>query len=375
MTAKTDPELFAALQLIYLGYTVMPMLTPAQVADYRQRINDAEAAFPEFQPGTTEPKVLGSFGAYANPSSFHAPVFRELHKLSWELLKPLMAAVATELGFLLPEHGGEPHAYYMVDRFSRRVSALTGESDHRDMSPNLDQWPHPSCLEGGQGVKFTHDTVFGGWVNLDDTAQAFSCLPSTHLSATGFGGNGFRPLSKADKAWVQVQQKQKTKVSIPSGHRLVFAQLLIHEVLPGPKPVTPSMRLYGAVRLQSGTHVPQAYADELRLVIADQYSFKTPSGEFSPYSTKNHRSSLMYTHNAPWSLVCPIPELTYQHVVATGENKGDVVRLVHHHSGVPDGRGQFTPHSLQSLSAALGRDVTFPPWTPEEKAMLLPTPL
>jgi len=90
-------------------------------------------------------------------------------------------------------------------------SSPSAEAWHRDEAPTAEP----------------NDVIFGGWINLDDKPQTFSCVPGTHKGVSGHGG--FAPIPKEERP---VYKKRSVKVNIPSGHVLVFNEKLVHEVYP-----------------------------------------------------------------------------------------------------------------------------------------------
>lgn len=59
------------------GVTVIPIMEQTETDLFRRAFQ--ECSFPEFEPHTaTQPYVMGAFGAYGNPSSFHNPYIRTL---------------------------------------------------------------------------------------------------------------------------------------------------------------------------------------------------------------------------------------------------------------------------------------------------------
>ena len=147
------------------------------------------------------PKVLGGFGAFGNPSSFHHPQLRTLRHSLWQWLE-------TKMSRLFPGN----FIHFIADRFSERVpdSSLSAESWHRDVSV-----PPGSSLLG----------VYGGWLNLDSACtQYFTCVPRSHSSATG-EERGFDKFSKEECAELQ---KKKVRIAIPPGHILIFNEKLAH---------------------------------------------------------------------------------------------------------------------------------------------------
>lgn len=208
-------------------------MLPNVVADpqrHRHALIEAEKHFMEYKDHS-QPKVLGAFGAYGNPSSFHNTAVRQCFAEVHDACIRLFRCVASILGM------DNAHVVGLLDRYSHRLlQTQTAESFHRDQSPDLHDWDR--AFSAGT-VTLAADTVFGGWTNLDDKPQYFSCLPSTHMSAAPNPAGGFNKLTAVELAWAQ--QQPDVRIHIPSGGRLVFFQNLVHQVrlrtLPRAKPL------------------------------------------------------------------------------------------------------------------------------------------
>ena len=81
--------------------------------------------------------------------------------------------------------------------------------------------------------------MFGGWINLGDTDQWFSCVPGSHIGVTSTG-TGFAKFSDAEKAEFNAK---RTRVRVPPGCLLIFNELIVHEVVGKTMP-TSMIRLF-----------------------------------------------------------------------------------------------------------------------------------
>jgi hypothetical protein len=170
------------------------------------------------EPERTRMKVLGGFGAYGNPSSYHHPDLRTFRHSLWLYIENLLKEI----------HRGK-YLQCIADRFSVRLKdkPVTPESWHRDMSIPYDQLP--------QGI-----VLYGGWINLDtDNSQFFSCVPGSHLQSED--GSGFARLSASEAAHYKAR---KELIEIPPGHCILFNERIVHEVVKTKQTIDESYRLY-----------------------------------------------------------------------------------------------------------------------------------
>ena len=171
---------------------------------------------PEFNnPDTSDSSwkpVLGGFAALGNPSSFHHPWVRKMRE---QLTSAILETDA------LPIDGRK-----LENPFDRLIYRIVGEtpsaeSMHRDEAA--------TALDG--------DTVFGGWVNLDDEPQYFSCCPRTHKDVGG-KNKGFAKIEKSEYEKFRSPSPDRPAgwvvVEIPPGSALIFYERLVHEVNPTP---------------------------------------------------------------------------------------------------------------------------------------------
>lgn len=192
------------------GYVVIPCLN--NVGDYTREFRETLARMPEFKnPGnmvqTGEHFVCGGFAALGNPSSFHNTFVRKIRTIAHEcVLMSVFETLLSQDKDLLFEQ--------VIDRmmFRRAPKKPSREAWHRDESPN--------ALEG--------DTIYGGWINLDETSQYFSGCPGTHLDV----GNENTGFAKIPKEQHQRYNQLKKKIEIPPGHIFIFYERMAHEVLP-----------------------------------------------------------------------------------------------------------------------------------------------
>ena len=223
--AQEAPQSLTKKDLDTYGYVVIPTILEADVTrnDLRRSL-DTEVKFEwinhECKPNafehTDKPMtdnktsfVGGGFQALGNPSSFHGLVARKLRRIAYRAM--------------LDAYPFDPTKYVseVIDRMMKRCVGRqpTRESWHRDVATNT----KPG------------DEVFGGWINLDNTEQTFSCIPKTHLDAVESEGGGFvTRLSDSDNAKIAEHRAQGKKggiVKIPPGYMLIFNERLIHEVM------------------------------------------------------------------------------------------------------------------------------------------------
>lgn len=221
-----------ATELLDVGYTVIP-LSKIDVASERKNMMETIQTFPEFKPNipttyqynTTQKGnsktipmqyVGGGFSALGNPASFHNPWARKVRQWCMAETIPLFQALL-KAHFPRRKDREEYKLEQIVDRMMFRPAGQkpTAESWHRDETPN---------------AKAT-DLIFGGWLNLDDQDQYFSCIPRSRQIFAGDHsqlGKGFFALPKSQHA---TYNDQKVRVVIPSGHILVFFENTIHEVV------------------------------------------------------------------------------------------------------------------------------------------------
>lgn len=318
---------FTDMDLSKDGVAIVPIFNKEQTQGHRKNIQDI--FFPEFlnqQP----PYVMGGFGAYGNPSSFHHPHIRQLRQDAYPVMKEF---------FQKTFQGKTCFLEQMFDRVCvRRAGTSTSkETWHRDVCPRV--------------VDPNQEHVFGGWINLDDEPQYFSCSLSTHRagcgSKTGFVAQS-TPTSKADR------------VKIPSGCAIVFYQNILHQVLPK-KQKKDSFRLFQAFRvIVSDTQPDPLYPRKMtNKWISDQAVPLLPSDQHPPMYSSNHSSVFLFSNgpNDPivFSKNCH-PSCLISKTCNSGKNKGKTYQIVQRHMT-----------SLRDYNIPL-----FPTYTKQEKQIFSP---
>ena len=214
--------------------------------------------------------ILGGFGAYGNPTSFHHPYIRNVRKVVHDYLwKSLSKAFPGKRAELL------------LDRFSKRRKGTTTsvETWHRDIAP-----------VDGSNIK-EGDIIYGGWINLDKKGldpQGFSCVPGTQINDILKKG-GFVKFSPEE---MKDLNKKKKIFKIPPGHIIMFNQNIAHEILK-------KTSTFDSYRLFIGWRITDSKKPlfDNKKVIEDQGIIKLPSGQipsmYSPSHWMFHRDKLV----------------------------------------------------------------------------------
>jgi hypothetical protein len=202
--------------------------------------------------------IISNFGAHGNPSSQHHPLVRDFRLEMFRFVKQSL------------ENDDEFTGKYLQclpDRFSQRFRKPSKEAWHKDISIDY-------------GV-FTNSEILGGWANLDETDQFFSCIIGSHLEPAP--GEGFAALSKDNK---KLYKARKTLVRIPPGHAISFNEKVTHEIA-DVKLVGVSRRLY--MKYHISTDSRSAFDDEIiRRAIQTQGLFQMNQWNSMPMYEKIH---------------------------------------------------------------------------------------
>jgi len=266
------------------GYVVIPVMDAHMIRIFREAFICSMTAFPEFLRHPDDPMrtmdgrmfgekdsnhVMGGFGAFGNPASFHNPFVRNIRIFLRHAVIGLFRDLVRD-GELMEQ---------LFDRMCLRPAgtSTTREQWHRDLNP--------TALDG--------DVVFGGWINLDDEPQFFSCAPGTHHAEVAVQqGSGFH----RDQA-----PGSSEKVVVPPGHLLIFYQRLLHEVHPR-RLRKASFRQFVCWRITShpGSTLQR---DSIERIVRDQAVPRLPSDQIPPIYGKNHASFHLHKPNGPisWS--------------------------------------------------------------------------
>lgn len=379
-----------ARTLVRQGVTVIPLLRNGEeTAAFREAFQRAEADFPEYlrTPEAAEwPYVMGGFGAYGNPSSFHNGYVRSLRIISAHTTVPFFRHVAAELDADNPidrpgedaeDGNGEWFLEHLFDRMSHRKAgtSIMAETAHRDLNPQTavatGETVAVTRRKSGQEVTVhvatfrpkARDYCFGGWLNLDnDRTQHFSCVLGSHAdpivmtrSHTESGFDTHEPL-----------HGPVTRIDVPPGHMVIFFQRIQHIVTPG-KLSADSYRQHRCYRLLQSAEArpaPLNGTQAWNACIEDMAVPRLPSGQVPPLYSSNHATFFLLKGNkndpVEWSARKLRPEMLEIKTVRSGKNAGQQVRIA--------------PRYLRDLRAygLLGH---YPPYDDLERQLLRPTAL
>jgi hypothetical protein len=146
--------------------------------------------------------IISNFGAHGNPSSQHHPLVRDFRMEMFRFVKQSLENDDEFAGKYLQS---------LPDRFSQRFKKPSKEAWHKDVSIDYET--------------FTNSIILGGWANLDETDQFFSCIIGSHLEPAP--GEGFASMSKDN---TKMYKARKTLVRIPPGHAISFDEKITHEI-------------------------------------------------------------------------------------------------------------------------------------------------
>ena len=301
--------------------------------DASDLFRETERSFPEFSG--TGPYVLGGFAAYANPSSFHSPLVKELRKATFE--KVVTSQVFQKyLQEVRSETHKEFHLEVLFDRVLHRFPGQkpNAETAHRDVTP------HTFLREEDD------DLLFGGWLNLTAHEQFFVCKPGSHLGVLNTyevskAHQGFCTLDTKSEEYAEYQ-RTKQKFTVPPGHLVIFPQHLIHEVLSQKSPHE-QFRLFFGWRLTRGNST--LFPDKENTI--DTLGVpKIPSGQ-TPALFSNHHQSVFKNKEFNWT--------------GPGGPKGTLL----------DWARTLKVPLKRHLDSLKSYGLEYPDYTPEEKKFLL----
>ena len=250
-------------QLLDRGVAVIPFPPEIRTTFNREKFLSQQKEFVTISPENTT-FVMGGFGAFGNPSSFHHEEVRNLRLAVYNHMFPLFQNTF-------------PGKYIegIVDRFAKRQpgTSVSPESWHRDIS-NVKK----KKIHGESG-----DNIFGGWVNLDEAgSQFFTCVPSTHNEPTD--GAGFSKITKED---MTLYNSEKEKICVPPNHLIIFNEKLVHAVTPS-KVKNDSYRLFMKYRITNNPKCSLFDPLEISKIIDEQGVFPLSLEQMPPMYSKNH---------------------------------------------------------------------------------------
>lgn len=201
--------------------------------------------------------VLGAFGAFGNPASFHS---KEMYVLRYIIFNKLRS--------FFKNLDSDRKLEMLFDRLAirREGTTLGGETFHRD-----------TC-----SIQDKEDKIYGGWINLDsEETQYFSCVPGTHICK---GRGGFEKIEGKFK-------DTKVKIAVKPKNIIIFDQNIIHEIF-SQKIKKTNIRLYlgwrhtySNVPLLNDPKDPQK---NINLILRDQIVPVLPSGDIPYMYSKQH---------------------------------------------------------------------------------------
>lgn len=257
------------------GITVVKILNSDELKEYNKKIRELD--FPEFTDEykkSGKPYVLGGFGAYGHPSSFHHPVIRELRML----IKKRISIVFQNF---LEEAEDGYNLEMLFDRLCQRKKEFGNpkkESLHQDICEVED---HDG--EEAKPDKDSKDYMFGGWINLDIlNVQTFLGINKTFdiklSDKLGFAKVPDSEISKYDELL-----KLQGPIKIEPGHCIIIRQGTIHSIQPK-VPLFSSFRLFTGFRLTKSKKCLFEITDIIKNLGVPQI----PSGQIPTMYAQNH---------------------------------------------------------------------------------------
>ncbi len=310
-------------RLVRDGFVVVPTLLSQEPQMRLQAQNDFDQHFREspelLNPRPEDPawkSVLGGFAALANPSSFHHPTIRKFREMCEGVILDKD---------VLPLNGRR-----LEQCFDRAMRRIPGEST------DVESWHRDEALNTLPG-----DDIFGGWINLDNESQFFSCAPGTHNEEGARDRNaGFAKItSPTEKAHYQQIAGAHGPVEIPPGSMLVFYERLVHEVLK----VTATRimrRLFLGWRATDAT-MPLFGQQQTDAWIQSQAPPKIKSGQKpAVYPTAYYNFPRNFQKLTDFSVSVFVPQCLYQHAVQSGAQAGTTwTRVARYMRGLADYAG------------------------------------
>lgn len=304
------------------GVCVIPTNLDVKIA--REIIDKDIINFPEFVEDASE-YVLGGFSALANPGSFHCASVRKIRKYVHPLL--------VQIGKI---YDGPKRIEQLIDRLMIRPPKA---------KPSAESWHRDESVGYRPG-----DLIFGGWINLDDRPQYFSCVLGTHN--VDIQNRGFASIPKEQHAEMKAKS---TMVEIPPGHLLLFHQHIVHEVLAKAAPYK-MYRLFIGLRL---TDHKKPLIEDIKKRLKNEDIIPLKSGQLPPMWAKLHWTNHLEKKLVPFSRNVK-KEFLHEQTVKSGQLAGKTYEIPY----------RFMP----SLKEVLGKRV-YKKYHKDERNMYKPTKL
>lgn len=318
-----DARVFAQ-QLNKYGAIVVPVLDASSRRKWNDEMATAMDEFPEYKKkgGLAVKRVLGGFGAYGNPSSFHHPTIRRLRRKLKSKAVPIFKEYVQQK---FTGTSSDTRLEMLFDRVCVRnpvFGNVTAEMWHRDIYDGkgfkLRQLPR-TLPPLSPGAEDSRDIITGGWLNLSsgdqkfvgimgshDTSDAHAAQAGAERESAGFAmltqqqvteqDVGGRLERQAGKRFGSCTTDDLGKTVVPPGHMLIFFQRLLHSVESPKKSAQTdefSLRYFSGFRLTQEQN--PLFQDTLR-VIQNGGVPRIPSGQTPPMYSANHYSFFNKNH-------------------------------------------------------------------------------
>jgi len=331
--------------LVRYGVMTIKVYDQTQVKSIREELKETIATFPEYLRDPKDPSknsagrkmayVLGGFGALGNPASFHNTCVRKIRIKSREKVYNNFMKLYSQQNLEM-----------LFDRLLFRQKSQKPGSDlwHRDVIAN--------------NLVLENDELFGGWINLSENDQEFSCIPSSHL--------GIR-LNTLQEGFATIPQDDISKVSgfkqtikIKPGHMILFPQYILHEVLNKQAP-SDQYRLFMGWRITNSTNFLHP---DTELGMQTQAVMRLPSSQIpAMYSSMHYGREFK-----------PVPDFNYSTNIETWSRNSFQPQCVNHKIVRRDKSSYYTiPRYMKSLMEY--NLLMYPKYTQEEIDMYRPNPL
>lgn len=264
----------------------------------RKEFLEESKHFPEFLEGVKK-FVVGGFAALGNASSFHNPTVRRFREI---IMMEVIVQVFSDFMMTMPKN------YKLEQIIDRMMIRLQGES------PSKETWHRDEA-----NLASPDDLTFGGWLNLDNNNQYFSCVKGTHTVQRGAGG-----FSKIKKTEHTKLNEASVKIKIPPGAILIFYEHLVHEVVPSKAKYT-MCRLFTGFRITTSN---DPLIPNLKEILDNQGVVPLKSGQIPPMYAKLHwvnHIDMLKT----WSEQHMKEECLEVKTYKTGKRAGQQVKIVH----------------------------------------------
>lgn len=283
------------------GVTVIPCIPAEQLPNCRALFDQTVQSFPEFKPNAPS-YVMGGFSALGNPSSFHNLFVRRLRQ--WCMYSAVTELFRDYIQRYKPHYNLEQ----CIDRMMKRP---------RGVAPSAESW-HRDIAKGTGDT----DETFGGWLNLDDADQAFSCVPGTHKDKPD-KQSGFALIR--DKGDIARYKAASRIVIVPPGHMIVFFEHIVHEVR-NTKAAYDMYRLFTGWRI---TNSETPLHPGMKNMMMDQAVMPLKSNQTPPMYASLHWTNWV-DHIVEFSRYVDNRCLEFRRV-ESGKNKGTVYHVVQRH--------------------------------------------